>query len=125
VVFKYVKWSGIVVILVLLFLVVKAIFTGGSPSTPAVPRGPTITLVGVRPVNVIVARPSKDDPEQDGEIIWSGKLSAGESKVVARPGTIFITAEPPVNLDLDVNGTRRNLGGFLGPGETRGKLPGP
>jgi cytoskeleton protein RodZ len=124
VVFKYVKWGGIVVIALLLLLVLKAIFTGG-PSTPAVPRGPTITLVGVRPVSVIVARPSRDDPEQDGEVIYSGKLSAGESKVVQRPGPLFITADAPVNLDLEVNGARYNLAQFLGPTDKRGRLPSP
>ena len=130
VVFKYVKIAGIVIIVVLLFFVVKAIFTGGrsstaSTSTSATPRGPTLTLVGVRPVQVIVARPSREDPERDGEILYSGTLKAGETRVVARPGELFITAVPVGNLDLEINGARSNLGKILPPGVDRGRLPGP
>jgi cytoskeleton protein RodZ len=129
VVFKYVKIAGIVVIVVLVFFVLKAIFTGGRasppPSSSVVPRGPTLTLVAVRPVQVIVARPSREDPEKDGEILYSGSLKAGETKVVARPGEIFITAEPVGNLDLEINGVRSNLGQKLPPGVDRGKLPAP
>jgi hypothetical protein len=129
VVFKYVKIGGIVVIVLLLLLVLKAIFTGGRSSPPAqttaTPSGPVITLVAVRAVQVTVARPSLEDPEKDGEIIYSKKLSAGETKVVPRTGALFITAVPAGNLDLDVNGRRSNLGQILGPGVDRGKLEKP
>jgi cytoskeleton protein RodZ len=130
VVFKYVKIGGIVVIILLVLLILKAIFTGGRSSPPrsstsATPLSPTLTLVAVRAVQVTVARPSVEDPEKDGEILYSSRLAAGETKVVARPGVLFITADPVGNLDLEANGRRFNLGQMLPPGVDRGKLPAP
>ena len=136
-VFKYVKIGGIVVIILLLLLVLKAIFTGGrSPSAPGTssvtPRGPTITLIAIRAVQVKVARPSPEDNEKDGEVLFSGPMAAGETKVIARPGEIFVEAEPRANLDMDINGRRINLGQMLtpydipnGPKNNRGRLQAP
>jgi hypothetical protein len=75
---------------------------------------------------VKVARPSPDDPEADGEVLFSGKLAAGERKIVSRPGLIFIQGEPRENLDVEANGQRFNLGKVLAnevPRTNRGKLP--
>jgi cytoskeleton protein RodZ len=134
VIFKYVKIAGAVIIVVLLILVVKAIFSGGRSSggsgqTNTAVRGPSITLIANRTVQVKVARPSAEDSEKDGEILYSGTMAAGESRVVSWPGMLFVEAEPPSGLDINVNGRRINLGQMLTsmghPNLNRGKLPAP
>lgn len=133
VVFKYVKIGGIVVIVVLTLWILKAIFVDGRSSSgsnqPTVSaRGATITLIALRTVQVKVARPSPEDPEKDGEVLFSEKMTAGQTKVVSRPGAVHIQAEPRENLDIEINGRRINLGQMLtqfGPTANRGTLPAP
>ncbi|MGH7944610.1 MAG: helix-turn-helix domain-containing protein [Opitutaceae bacterium] len=122
VVFKYVKMGGIAVIVVLLFWVLKALFfTGGtSPSTrpgQPVPRGPSFGLVATSPVQVTVRKKNPDGTE--GDYLFSGLVSPGEPKTVARPGAVFIEANLPENLMLEINGRRIPLG------VPRGELPAP
>lgn len=133
VVFKYVKIGGAVVVVILLFLVIKALFSGGKTAAPSTPtatsnRGPTITLLAVRPVKVKVARPSAQDPDKDGEVLFNATLAAGETRVVARPGALYVEAEPATNLEIEVNGRRINWGeklGAYGAGINRGQLGPP
>jgi cytoskeleton protein RodZ len=128
VVFKYVKIGGIVVVAILVLLILKTVFTGGQPVAPQ-PRPPaaggarpaTIGLVALRPVNVSVKVKNADDTE--GTVLFSGAVVPGETKVVPRPSAIYIEANIPENLLIEVNGTRYPMG--LGPGEKRGQLPAP
>jgi cytoskeleton protein RodZ len=120
VVFKYVKIAGIVVIVVLLFWVLKSVFlNGGGSAKPGqtVPRGPTFGLVASSPVQVSVRKKNPDGTE--GEFLFSGLVSPGEKKIVARPGAVFIEANLPENLMLEVNGRQFPLG------VPRGELPAP
>jgi transcriptional regulator with XRE-family HTH domain len=132
-VFKYVKIGGAVVIAVLLLLIVKSLFFSGRPGsvvTPATPspRAPLVTFVATRAVHVKVARASLEDPEKDGEILFASTLQAGDQRSFARTTTLFVTADPPTNLDLEVNGKRQNLGQFLaayGANVNRAKIEAP
>ena len=121
VVFKYVKIGGIAVIVIVLFWVVKALFfTGGTSPTArpgSVPRGPTFGLVATSPVQVTVRKKNPDGSE--GDFLFSGVVSPGEPKIVARPGALFIEANLPENLLLEINGRKIPLG------VPRGELPAP
>jgi transcriptional regulator with XRE-family HTH domain len=121
VVFKYVKIAGAIVIVVLLFWIVKALFFGGSSSGgrpgQSVPRGPTFGLVALSPVQVTVRKKNPDGTE--GEFLFSGLVSPGETKIVSRPGAVFIETNLPENLMLEINGRRIPIG------VPRGELPAP
>ncbi len=125
VVFRYLKIGGAVVIVILLAFIVKALFFSGSPSTPrsATPsvRGPTFGLVALAPVQVTVRKKNADGT--DGEFLYSGLVTPGETKTVSRPGAVYIEANIPENLMLEINGRRVAMG--LPPGVTRGELPPP
>jgi transcriptional regulator with XRE-family HTH domain len=128
VVFKYVKIGGIAVVAILVLLILKTVFSGGRPAEPqprptAVggARPSTIGLVALRPVTVSVKVKNADDTE--GTVLFSGAVVPGETKIVPRPSAIYIEANIPENLMIEVNGTRYPMG--LGPGEKRGQLPAP
>ena len=66
--------------------------------------------------------------ESEGEVYFSGFLAAGETRSVARPGALYVEADSPENLELEINGRRMNFGQMLaqfGPGYKRGQLPAP
>jgi cytoskeleton protein RodZ len=122
VVFKYVKIGGAVVIVVLLFWIVKALFFSGGTASGARPgqsvaKGPTFGLIATSPVQVTVRKKNADGSE--GEFLFSGLVSPGETKIVSRPGAVFIEANLPENLMLEINGRRIPI---VHP---RGELPAP
>jgi cytoskeleton protein RodZ len=122
VVFKYVKIGGIAVIVVVLLWVLKALFYSGGSSPTArpgqsVPRGPTFGLVATSPVQVTVRKKNPDGTE--GDFLFSGVVSPGDPKIVSRPGALFIEANLPENLLLEINGRKIPLG------VPRGELPAP
>src|SRR5688572_18212481 len=95
VVFKYVKIAGIAIIVLLLLWILKALFLGDGRSSSArpgqsVPRGPSFGLVATSPVQVTVRKKNPDGSE--GDFLFSGLVSPGEPKIVARPGAVFIEA---------------------------------
>jgi cytoskeleton protein RodZ len=127
-VFKYGKWAGVAIILILAVIVLKALFSGGQPASvtnsprPGVTaRGPVFTLVASKPVQVTVRRVEADGGE--GELLFSGMLAANEMKVVPRPGAVFIEASAAENLQIEIEGRRHGMG--LGSGYQRGQLPPP
>jgi cytoskeleton protein RodZ len=135
VIFKYVKWAGVAIIALLVILILKSLFSGARSPGPAtasvspsnVPsRGSTIGISAIRPVQVTVRRRNAD--ESDGEIIFSGGMAAGQTRTVARPGALYVEADIPENLDIEVNGRHFNLGEMLaqfGPGYKKALLPAP
>jgi transcriptional regulator with XRE-family HTH domain len=128
VVFKYVKIGGAVVIALLLLLIAKSLFSSGKPtpssgggaSTQAT-RGPAFGLVALNPVQVTVRRKTAGGAE--GEILFSGPVTPGEIKLVARPSAVYIEVNAPESLMIEINGKRFPMG--LPPGERRGELPAP
>lgn len=136
VVFKYLKWGGGALVVVLLFWFVKSAFFSGSRATakPSVgttpanitPQNSSIGLVALRPIQVKVCRRNPDD--SDGEVIFSGSLGAGESRQVAWTSALYVEADSPEFLEIEVNGRRFNLGQSVaqaGPGYKKGALPPP
>jgi cytoskeleton protein RodZ len=135
VVFKYIKWGGAGAVALLVVILAWNLIGSSKPATPApnpapvsapAPRGPVIGLYAVRPVKVTVLKRNADETE--GEVYFSGFLAAGESRTVARPGALYVEADAPENLELEINGRRMNFGQMLaqfGPGYKRGQLPAP
>jgi hypothetical protein len=125
VVFRYLKIGGAVVIVVVLAILVKSLFFSGSRptprNTPAAVRGPSFGLVALAPVQVTVRKKNADGT--DGEFLFSGLVSPGDTKIVSRPGAVYVEANVPENLMLEINGRRVPMG--LPPGVTRGELPPP
>ncbi|MBL9200669.1 MAG: helix-turn-helix domain-containing protein [Opitutaceae bacterium] len=117
-VFKTLKIAGVVLGVVLVYLIGRALFSGGSNPTPS---GPSVGLVALRPVNVTVTVRNPDD--SDGPVLFKGAVVPGETKFVPRKGALFIDASIPENLLLEINGTRHPMG--LPAGRTRGQLPAP
>ncbi len=131
VVFKYTKWVlGLAGVLVL-GLLVKVLFFPGRTEDPskrpaaaaAVSRTPTLGLIATSPVQVNIRRKNADDSE--GELVYTGMMSAGETRTVPRAGALYIEASAAENLQIEINGRRHNLGQLLGPGYQRGQLPAP
>ena len=131
-VFKYTKWVlGGVGVLVLV-IIIKAFFVGGkapeptrSPSTTTATaaRGPMLGLVASNPVQVTIRKKNADETE--GELVFSGMLNSGETRLVPRTGALFIEASAAENLQIEINGKRHSLGQLLGNGYQRGQLPAP
>jgi hypothetical protein len=127
-VFKYVKIGGMVVAALLVLWVVKSLFfgdrttSGGGTAvvTPA-QRGPSFGLVALNPVQVTVRRKNPNGTE--GEILFAGPVTPSETKIVSRPGAVYIEVNSPENLLIEINGKRFPMG--LPPGERRGELPAP
>lgn len=125
--FKIGKWAAIVLGAAVLLWGGFALFdsaadTPGSKSaasgnTPAVSSvatpaaEPTITLIASDRVAVTVRRKNPD--KSDGELLYQGTLTRGQSQVVPRPGPIYIWANPAEKLEIEVRG-RRFPTGFTG-----------
>jgi cytoskeleton protein RodZ len=128
VVFKYLKWGGIAVIVLLAALVIKTLFSGGVAGAPKAAGARTaadersITLFAVGPVRVAVHAKNPDGTE--GPQLFTGRLNAGESKIVPRRGALFVEGSPPENLDIGIDGRRFNLSRAIA-GQSRGELPPP
>lgn len=116
----------------MVIIAIKSFFVGGNP--PEAPKGassptavaarlPMLGLIAANPVQVSVKKKNAD--ESEGEVLFAGMLSAGESKNVPRPGAVYIEASAAENLHFEINGKRYNLGQLLGNGYQRGQLPAP
>jgi cytoskeleton protein RodZ len=118
--FKLGKWAAIAVILLLFIWGVKAIVSSGgsgpatrsapastakAPITPPVTEN-TINLVALDTVRVTVVARNEDDSE--GEEIFRGTLTRGQSQPVPWPGagSIYIKANAGENLQIEYKGKR-------------------
>ena len=131
VVFKYVKWGGLVIIVLLVVLILKSLlFNGARPGTTnpatnaATPRGPVVGLNALGVVRVSVGKVAADGIT-NGEQLYSAVMSAGQTQTVPRPGLIYIEADKPELLEIVINGTPYNLGKMLPPGNNKAHLPAP
>lgn len=89
------------------------ITTSGSAAvaTAVNPAEPSITLIAADRVTVTVRRKNAD--KSDGELLFQGTLTRGQSQVVPRPGPLYIWANPAEKLEIEVRG-RRFPTGFTG-----------
>ena len=113
-VFKYAKWAGGAVLVIVALLVMKSLFSGGN-SSPAPARGTaapaaaaatpaerSITLVALDVVRVNVKHKLPDGGE--GEDIFLGTLARGQRQVVPWAGPIYISASAGQNLEIEFQG---------------------
>ena len=118
-VFKYVKWLGAAVLLVLVVLALKSLFSGGSKTAPATartetapavvqPAEPTFNLIALDAVYVEVVQKNPD--ESDGKLLFKGNLIRGQTQSVPKPGPVYITPSAAENLMVEINGQRYPTG---------------
>jgi cytoskeleton protein RodZ len=128
-VFKYLKWGGGVIILLLIALILKSLLSNGprpattTPSNTA-PRGPVVGMNALGAVRVTVWKVAPDG-FSNGDQLFSSVMSPGQTQTVPRPGAIFVEADKPELLEIVINGTPYNLAKMIGPGNTKGHLPAP
>lgn len=113
-IFKYVKWGGVAVIVIIAALVLKSLLSGGpgSSSSAGQPAAPsvagsenTITLVATDAVVVRVVQKNSDGSEGT-ELVRSTTLRAGQTLPVAWNAPIYIHASAGENLQVEWKGKR-------------------
>lgn len=133
VVFKYIKWGGIGVVALIALLTLKSIFTSSSAPAPArpapvantpapaapaaanpAPSGvPSYTLIALDTAFVRVTH--RVGADGDGDEIFKGTLSKGQSQVIPWTGPQNVWASAGENVQLEFNGRRFPVG-FTGYG---------
>lgn len=131
IVFQYMKIGGIAVLVIVLVIVGRSLFTGKpaareTPASaapvatqPAPASGATFSLVALDVVHVAVYRKIG---ETEGEELFKGWLAKGETKSVAWPAEVYIRASEGGNLKIEIKGKRYDSE-FRGNG--RSALPEP
>lgn len=135
IVFKYIKWGGIGVTVILAIIVTWSLISGAKrPSTETAnprtelanaKRTPMLHLIALRPVQVTVTVAVGE--RDDGEVLWRGQLATGETKLVPYSTDIFLDANPGEALEVELNGNRINWGNTLKQhgAVNKGRLPAP
>jgi hypothetical protein len=121
VIFRYLKWGGAAVGIILVVLIIRQVFSSGPVTAPAAPAParqspvaaksnpppaaqPVITLVAVDTVFVRVCAKNADDSE--GAEIFKGTLSARQTQSVPWTGAMYINFAAGENLEFEVDGRR-------------------
>lgn len=148
VVFKYIKWGGIGVIVLLALLLIKAIFTDRTPGGAAAPRttnaNPATAPSPGAPANAMTYILEAKDPVQvrvnvrletsdgsaiDGDEIFRGVMMRGERRTITLTVPQTLHASAGENLILHWNGKPIDIGtapnGFRGMGEVKLAIPSP
>jgi cytoskeleton protein RodZ len=103
---------ALVLLVVLVVWGARALGGGGSASSPGtkaasgvlvppVPGEPVITVHALAPVTVSLRLTAGE-----GQTLFSGRLSAGETRVVPHRGTVRVEADPPSAVELEIGGRR-------------------
>ena len=119
-VFKYIKWGGAAIAVLLIVLIVRSLFTSGpaspsspdrsasgatTPTTPRVASPAELTLVALDAVFVRVSHYNPDGTE--GADLFSGTLRRGQRQVVPWPGPIYINFSAGENLMIEYKGRQQ------------------
>ncbi len=132
-IFKYLKWGGIVVIVLIAGLVINALFSGGPapgnpPAASTVPASSpaatgvaqSYTLVALDTAFVRVT--NRIGADTDGEEVFKGTLTKGQSQVIPWAGPPTVGASAGANVQREFNGKRFPLG-FTGYGHGHTENP--
>ncbi|MEO5960054.1 MAG: helix-turn-helix domain-containing protein [Opitutaceae bacterium] len=130
VVFKYVKWAGIAIGVLLVILILKAIFGGGSAGPAQRAKAPnittpastqkTITLVAL---DAVYARVSNKNPDgSEGTDLFKGSLTRGQTQAVPWTGPLYINFSAGENLEIEFQG-RRNPTNMRGTNRVQLEAP--
>lgn len=118
-VFKYGKWAAIALAGVLVIWALVAIVNsasqdritkspGSTGASPVQASGQTITLVALDTVEVSVRT-------SDGRVLLPTTiLSRGQTKIVEKPGQVFITYDIGKNLNVEIDGKRHAMPADIG-----------
>ncbi|MEO6875986.1 MAG: helix-turn-helix domain-containing protein [Opitutaceae bacterium] len=134
VLFKFGKWAAIGVLVLLFIWGIVAIFnssksasatrtplalspSGAKSATAAPVESKTITLVALDTVRVTVV--TRNDDDSEGEELFRGTLTRGQTQVVPWPGPIYIKANAGENLQIEYKGKRY---GVQFTGNSRAKM---
>jgi transcriptional regulator with XRE-family HTH domain len=124
-VFKYGKWAAIALAGVLIiWALVSVVNTASedrisksptnSASSPVQASEPSITLVALDTVTVSVFLAGPDG--RDGAVLLpETTLPRGQSRVVPKPGPIYVRYSDSKNLAVEINGVRHNMPPGKGP----------
>lgn len=115
-VFKYIKIGGIVIVVLLAALIIKSCVSGGSSTTARQPAaaspssaapavsGPSYKIVPLDAVFVRVTKLIGEDT--DGEEVFSGTLSKGQSQTIRWTEPHKVWASAGENVQIEWNGKR-------------------
>lgn len=126
-VFKYGKWAAIVLAGVLVVWGLISIVNsasqdritkspGSTAASPVQASGETVTLVALDTVEVSVSTP-------DGRVLLpTTTLSRGQTRVVSKPGPIYISYDVGKNLNVEIDGKRHPMPGGVGQGRDTAQI---
>lgn len=129
VIFKYVKWGVIAAAVIIVLLVAiswwpsKKGSGAGDRGTVTNSREPSFGIIASKDVKVTIRKKNPDGT--DGEFVFSGTLAAGDRRSISWTATVFIEAQPPENLSLELNNRTLNFAALLPAGVNRGELAPP
>jgi cytoskeleton protein RodZ len=111
-VFKYVKWGGIALIVLVAAFVLKSLLSSDAgPGRVAAPDGAeTFTLVAK---DVVFVRVNQLVGKTEGAELFRGTLARGQSQMLPWTGPVRISASAGENFEVEVRG-RRWPSGFTG-----------
>jgi cytoskeleton protein RodZ len=128
IVFRYIKWGGVIVILLLVVVIIKSLFNDRPSATPPRPstaapttatppvaaptRGPAERTMTLHALNTVTVRVNRKHGEDEGEELFNGTLRRGEQHALTFTGGIYISFNAGENLEIEHNGKRYNRSNF-------------
>ncbi len=113
-IFKYVKWGGIALIVIVAAFVLKSLIGGSGGAAPggtnATNAAETFTLVAK---DVVFIRVNQLQGKTEGAELFRGTLARGQTQVLPWTGPVRISASAGENFEVEVRG-RRWPSGFTG-----------
>ena len=118
VIFKYIKWGGIALIVIVAAFILKSLFSGNSGQDGAssgrsgttADSSETFMLIAK---DVVFVRVNQLDGKTEGPEIFRGTLARGQTQTLPWTGAVRINASAGENFEVEVRG-RRWPSGFTG-----------
>jgi cytoskeleton protein RodZ len=124
-IFRYLKWGGLAVVVLILAWIINSLFNSGTtpPPRPAAtptattttpppaPSAESYTLIALEPVFVRVTQ--LIPPDTDGEEIFKGMLTKGQTQVIPWTTSHNIWASAGENVALEYRGRRHLLSQYF------------
>lgn len=122
VVFRYIKWGGIVVIILISLLIIKSMFTDRPGSAPRPAANPPAAVATQRAsgersmtlhaLDVVLVRVNRKHGDVEGEELFNSTLRRGQQHTVNFSGAIYISFSAGENLEIEINGKRYNRANY-------------
>lgn len=122
VVFRYIKWGGIIVIILISLLIIKSMFSD-RPTTAARPAVSPVTAAGptrapgersmtLHALDVVLVRVNRKLGDAEGEELFNSTMRRGQQHTVNFTGAIYISFSAGENLEIEINGKRYNRANY-------------